>query len=978
MPLQSTLRRVHQIAARLLLIAVTAWPALCQVTVVSGNSFGIVIPASGSPSDIVLDEARGRLYLVISGANQVFIYNTVERRLEGRIDVGLFPSSAAMSLDGKLLYVTNVQSSTVSVINLDLDRVINSISVPARPEGVEVGFDGRVLITTQGSGPNNAQNTLLVFDPSQDALQQLSSVPSPPTLNTPNPLPVVFAGRPSTPFPGRLLRTPDGQFIVGMVAINQNNNGAQTTLFVYESASGTVLRNRTVTGQSTVLSMAPDGSRFMAGSTLYETANLNVLAQVSTANLPFLIATNNNPAVSLQRNFGGSIFSPDGELIYGAFNIGGNATTSLIESEALLVSNSKNLSVRLGIRLPESIVGKMVSTADGSDVFASSESGVVHIPLSHLFEQPILQPESTAVFLAVDNCNKGIARASVKINNLGGGKVTFTVPIISPALVTEVTTGLAPSIVNFVMEPGRTGVRRLAGTNLFIGGAGGNGAAINVTLNSREAVNYPNTIRVFMNFRDNDQRGVIYPVPVSLSNNEGLQEILLDEPRGRIYISNAGFNRIEVFDTRRLRFLEPIEVGQLPHSMAMSLDRSTLYVGDSGAETISIVDLDARRVIGKVEFPPIPRNGVQGTVAPRALGMGLSGLQFIMSNGTLWKLVGTTAIPRPASSIVSPGATTTALAAPAQYSFAATPGGEYMVALAGNGNVYLYDAISDNFTTSRLINTNPIQSYYGPAAGAPNGSFFTVNGLVLSSALAVIGGAERPSATQFVPPTMPGQFPTTTVVSAGQRHIASVYPISSTHFVRTTVPVRQNINSVTRDDPRTTVELVDTRTGGETIVAVAPDSPPLMIFGTQRLPVASRQLVVDSKNIAYAIGVAGLSVIPLQAGGAIAKPQISTGSRGIVNASNGSTNFGPGAFISVNGTGLADTAVSDQIPLPTVMGGTCVTFSDVPLPLLQTSAGQITAQVPHNLRPGLYVAQVRSLANANQSDPVVITVQRTQ
>ncbi len=216
------------------------------------------------------------------------------------------------------------------------------------------------------------------------------------------------------------------------------------------------------------------------------------------------------------------------------------------------------------------------------------------------------------------------------------------------------------------------------------------------------------------------------------------------------------------------------------------------------------------------------------------------------------------------------------------------------------------------------------------------------------------------------------------MVSAGQRHIASVYPISSTHFVRTTVPVRQNINSVTRDDPRTTVELVDTRTGGETIVAVAPDSPPLMIFGTQRLPVAARQLVVDSKNIAYAIGVAGLSVIPLQAGGAIAKPQILTGSRGIVNASNGSTNFGPGAFISVNGTGLADTAVSDQIPLPTVMGGTCVTFSDVPLPLLQTSAGQITAQVPDNLRPGLYVAQVRSLANANQSDPVVITVQRTQ
>ena len=36
------------------------------------------------------------------------------------------------------------------------------------------------------------------------------------------------------------------------------------------------------------------------------------------------------------------------------------------------------------------------------------------------------------------------------------------------------------------------------------------------------------------------------------------------------------------------------------------------------------------------------------------------------------------------------------------------------------------------------------------------------------------------------------------------------------------------------------------------------------------------------------------------------------------------------------------------------------------------------AQIPDDLRPGLYVAQVRSLANATQSDPVLITVQRPQ
>jgi hypothetical protein len=93
---------------------------------------------------------------------------------------------------------------------------------------------------------------------------------------------------------------------------------------VYEVASATVLRNRTVTGQSTVLSISPDGAYFMAGSTLYDTANLNVIAQSTTANLPFQLPVNPNNNFNAQANYGGSAFSPDGATIFGAFN---NATT---------------------------------------------------------------------------------------------------------------------------------------------------------------------------------------------------------------------------------------------------------------------------------------------------------------------------------------------------------------------------------------------------------------------------------------------------------------------------------------------------------------------------------------------------------------------------------------------------------------------------------------------------------------------------
>jgi len=63
------------------------------------------------------------------------------------------------------------------------------------------------------------------------------------------------------------------------------------------------------------------------------------------------------------------------------------------------------------------------------------------------------------------------------------------------------------------MEPGRSGVIRQPGTNLFTNAGQGGGTPINITLASNDAINFPNTIRVYMNFRQTDQRGLIFPRP---------------------------------------------------------------------------------------------------------------------------------------------------------------------------------------------------------------------------------------------------------------------------------------------------------------------------------------------------------------------------------------------------------------------------------------------------------------------------------
>src|SRR5262249_54214592 len=190
-----------------------------------------------------------------------------------------------------------------------------------------------------------------------------------------------------------------------------------------------------------------------------------------------------------------------------------------------------------GIKMGESIISKMVMTADGSNAWGLSESGLIYLPLSTLYDYPILQPETTTVFLAVDECNRGVATAQIKLNNLGKGRLTVSVRNPGTSLVAELASGLVPTTVKFTMEPGRAGVTRQAGTNLTTGTQVLQGSALNLTLASLEAINIPNNIRVYMNYRNPDQRGVIYPVPTTPNNspapnqaypnnpgNEGLQD----------------------------------------------------------------------------------------------------------------------------------------------------------------------------------------------------------------------------------------------------------------------------------------------------------------------------------------------------------------------------------------------------------------------------------------------------------------------
>ena len=139
---------------------------------------------------------------------------------------------------------------------------------------------------------------------------------------------------------------------------------------------------------------------------------------------------------------------------------------------------------------------------------------MIHLPLASLYTYPILMPASRQVFLAQDPCNPGVAKTTLQISNIGGGKLTFSVPDTTAALVSQASTGVAPGTITFQMQVGST-VTRQPGTNLYSGSATNSGAPLSVNLASLDAINIPNTILVYMNSRQTDQRGVIFPVPTS-------------------------------------------------------------------------------------------------------------------------------------------------------------------------------------------------------------------------------------------------------------------------------------------------------------------------------------------------------------------------------------------------------------------------------------------------------------------------------
>jgi uncharacterized protein (TIGR03437 family) len=675
-----------------------------------------------------------------------------------------------------------------------------------------------------------------------------------------------------------------------------------------------------------------------------------------------------------------------------------------------MFNDPDNLLIQTALQLPENLAGKIVLSADGSNLYALSESGFIAVPIGTTSKSPLAVPDRSVVLLANDQCgvNADQSTAQIAVNNAGAGRLTATAGIVTstPTAVTGLGGGFGFGPGGGV--PGGGGIQIILPPGVVVGGGTatgttpaatsisqnapsvraqqtGTGAALTFGFNaaaaralgtispshdfavqSNEAINVPSRVRVYQNNRNAEAQGEIIPVPVGVSANEALEDLVYDASRQRLYIANSGMNRIEVFDIRQHQFLSGIKVGQLPRSMALTPDGSTLYVANSGGENISIVDPSLMQVVGRVKFPPTPLSLNQAISTPGVIASGMQGPLFLMNianaNGTstasIWQIIGDQAVPRGVSQVIgSTNGLPKAITGPS--SMAATPGGEFIVVAAADGSTYLYDASADDFVQSRTL-TSFQQSqglgYFGPITAGPKGQYYVVNGKVLNQAL------------DQVNPTATG------TAAVPTRPVAALAPVGPTSFARFTQAIRTSTTALASDPG--TVEIVDGTSGLPMRALPVLEGP--MAQGTttgRATAISGRTLAIDSSgSTAYAITTSGLSILPLAPVPVSAQPRVNT--KGAVNLATYQQTFAPNSLLSIFGANLGGSEQASSTPLPKVLGGTCVTLGNSALPLFITTSGQINAQIPPGLAAGSYALVVRSIANKAAAVQQSITISK--
>ena len=678
-----------------------------------GATLGKVVSIGGHASDLVLDEARGVLYIANFTANRIEVMSLADHSIQTSINVPPQPGSISMSPDGRFLLVAhfgnfeapNAPRNALTVIDLN-SRGKQTFALGSPPLGVAFGINDLALVVTT--------TDFSLFDPVSGSTQLLQTIADVTAKSLP---------QPPANFPPQIVAAS-----VGVSADRTRIYGLSDTL---EFSYDVLTRNLKILSYTSTPEQGPrlvsvndDGSYFLSGwalndrngvlvaqfpnpkgllnvgSHVIDSARGRIYAQIPEAKVQTAPAQPQTPATT-----------PPAPATPGT---AATPTTTEEEPPVLQVLDADNLTVRERYRLPENLAGRSVLGSDGMMLYAISDSGVTVIPIGALEQaRRVVATQEDLVFRG-HFCDRRVASLEVTLVDPGGGNTDFSLTSTLAGVQISPRSGVTPATVRVSIDP-----------SAFLNQNGT--ASGEITIETTRGVNIPAPVRILVNMREPDQRGTVFNIPGKLV------DLLPDPARDRFYVLRQDKNQVLVFDGTSFGLIGTLRTGNTPTQMAISFDRRYLLVGNNNSQIANVYDLETLEPSAPIRFPfgHYPRS-----IASSGNAM-LAACRVAGPDNTIDRIDfhTRTAVALPTLGVYKNSIDIDTV-------LVASPNGSSIMAVQKNGNLLLYNANADTFTISRKEPANLSGAY-----AASSFDQFVVGSKLLNSSLVPVAQFESASGT---------------------------------------------------------------------------------------------------------------------------------------------------------------------------------------------------------------------------------------
>lgn len=692
--LKSQMRRAGAAIKVMVSTASAVLVLLCSLNLALGATVGNRVTISGQAADIALDERRGLVYVANFTGNRIEVVSMATNTLVTSFNVAPQPGALSVSPDGKFLVIAhygNVATglsprNAVTVINLENNQR-QTLSLNSVPLSVAFGVDGKALLVTS--------NAFLLLDPVIMVVNTLSTIAEVATKT----LPVPFNNYPQNVVASSSQATRDFTRIFGVIQAGASD--ADVLVYRYDVGRSLLAGGR--------VSSPPLGPRTVS----VDSQGRSVLVGWALLNENFVnIAQFPNPTGVL--NIGGHAFDSARGLIYAQLSGPEGSTPAGAAPKELQILDSDNLAVRERLRIPENLSGKALLSSDGQTLYASSESGLLVIPVGALGTQRKVVASAQTVDFQGNFCDRRIFTQEIVISDQSGQNTDFQITGIPAGITVEPSVGVTPAVVRITVDP-----------FAFSGNLGTTVRDLNIVSNG--AVFADSQIRVLINSKNPDQRGTRVAVPGKLV------DILADPVRNRFFILRQDRNQVLVYDGTTYQHIDTIRTGNTPTQLAVSFDRQFLLVGNDNSQIINVISLETLRPLAPIQMPGghYPRSVASAAGATLAASR-VAGPQHKIS---LVNIPGRIAQELPTLGVFENNININTV-------LTASPNGAKIFGASADGTTLLFDGNSNSFVASR----KDFNSLQGSYAASANDQFAVGNALLNGS---LVPTQEFGPATQF-------------------------------------------------------------------------------------------------------------------------------------------------------------------------------------------------------------------------------------